>query len=147
MSRRRKFLALSATEKALTLEAAVWLALASLSLKVQPFRRIASHLEMPVSGERTDIDSIRLRLIGHAVARAARHLPWRPVCLPQAMAARSMLKQRGVPSTLYFGMTLEGDSRVMRAHAWLTTGDAAKEIGVIGMPARGEFAVLARYAG
>ncbi len=41
--------------------------------------------------------------IGWAVTRAARYLPFKAVCLPQAMAARVMLERRGVKSIMHFG--------------------------------------------
>jgi hypothetical protein len=43
------------------------------------------------------------REIGWAVTTGARHVPFRAVCLPQALAARMMLKRRRVPSVIHFG--------------------------------------------
>ena len=143
MRRLRNFLALPATEKALALEAAAELAAATLLLAMLPFRHVARRLEGASPPPRSGIDPALLRPIGRAVARAARHLPWHPLCLPQTMAARAMLRRRGIPSTLHFGMALKGEERTMKAHAWLTAGTA----GVIGTPAEGEFTVLARYTG
>jgi hypothetical protein len=40
--------------------------------------------------------------VGWAVTRAVRHVPFNAVCLPQAMAARIMLKRRSVENVLYF---------------------------------------------
>lgn len=68
--------------------------------------------------------------------------PGIPLCLPQALAARVMLRRRGIPSSLYFGIRLDGDDRAMRAHAWVTAGAT----GVVGVPATDEFTVLARYS-
>lgn len=152
MRRLRKFLALSPADRRLAAEAAVLLTAASLTLSLLPFRLVARWLEKPAGQGRPDPDPVLLRPapepalvrpIGHAVVRAARHLPWRPLCLPQALATRAMLRRRGLPSTLYFGVALEGRERVMTAHAWVTVG----ETGVIGAPARDAFTVLARYAG
>ncbi|WP_428245402.1 lasso peptide biosynthesis B2 protein [Ferrovibrio sp.] len=141
LRRWRKFRALPPGEQALALEAAAWLALASPLLLLLPFRHVARWLgdldkETEVGG-----DPVLSRAVGRAVGRAARHLPWHPMCLPQALAARAMLWRRGIPSTLYFGVRLEGAERVMRAHAWVTTGVT----GVVGVPAAGEYTVLARF--
>lgn len=138
----RKFRALPARDRALALEAACLLALASLLLVLLPFRHIARWLGS-LDGEREAVsDPVMARAVGRAVGRAARHLPWHPLCLPQALAARAMLRRRAIPSTLHFGMRLEGDDRTMRAHAWVTAGAT----GVVGVPAAGDFTVLARYS-
>lgn len=136
------FRALPARERALTLEAACLLALAALLLALLPFRHIARWLGSLDGEQEAETDPAMARAVSRAVGRAARHLPWHPVCLPQALAARSMLQRRGIPSTLHFGVRLEGEDRTMRAHAWVTTGAT----GVVGVPATGEFTVLARYS-
>lgn len=138
----RKFRALPARDRALALEAACLLALASLLLVLLPFRHIARWLGNLNGEMEAETDPAVASAIGRAVERAARHLPWQPLCLPQALAARSMLQRRAIPSTLHFGMRLEGDDRTMRAHAWVTTGAT----GVVGVPAAGDFTVLARYS-
>jgi hypothetical protein len=79
------------------------------------------------------------REIGWAVTTAARHVPLRAVCLPQAMAARMMLKRRGVPSVIHFGASKDADA--LDTHAWL---DAAG-IEVTGFPVGGQFAEIACF--
>lgn len=158
MRRLRKLLALPLADQWLAVEAAVWLALAQLLLAALPFRWIAIGLG-PLTRERTDgavatVDLMRqaqVRRIGQAVERTARHLPWTTLCLPQALAAKAMLRRRGVPATVHFGMALSGeettdhaataDRRRMLAHAWVTVG----RTGVVGTPAAGRFAVVARF--
>jgi hypothetical protein len=44
------------------------------------------------------------------------------VCLPQAMAAKWMLRRRRTPSTLYLGLRRE-EKTSLTAHAWLRAGD------------------------
>jgi hypothetical protein len=65
--------------------------------------------------------------IASMVALAARNVPFRTVCLPQAMAARAMLERRGIASVMHFGAGF-GKVKPIDAHAWL---DAA------GMPVTG----------
>ncbi|QJE73279.1 lasso peptide biosynthesis B2 protein [Aerophototrophica crusticola] len=60
-----------------------------------------------------------------AVRAAARHVPWNAVCLPRAMAAKAMLRRRGIGSTLYLGVALRPEPGVQgraAAHAWLRAG-------------------------
>lgn len=142
MGRLRRFLALPATQRLLTIEAALCLAIASLMLALLPFRLVARRLGSQGELAEPDVEPARLRLIGHAVGRAARHLPWRPLCLPQAMAAQAMLRRRAIASTLHFGAKRESQDPVVRAHAWLTAGNS----GVIGAPDQDEFTVLARFS-
>ena len=59
--------------------------------------------------------------IARTIAAAARRLPTRALCYEQALAARMMLKRRGLASRLHFGTgKKDGD---LTAHVWLTSGD------------------------
>jgi hypothetical protein len=91
------------------------------------------------------LDSIGSVLRGWAVTRAARHVPFNAVCLPQAMAARIMLKRRGVDSVLHFGARIGqdkiGQDKPIDAHAWL---DAAG-VEVTGYPVANTFAEIACF--
>ena len=74
------------------------------------------------------------------MTRSARYVPFKAVCLPQAMAARVMLKRRGVPSVMHFGAA-RGDDKPLDAHAWL---DAAG-VEVTGYPVADKFAEIACF--
>ena len=69
-----------------------------------------------------------------------RYVPFKAVCLPQAMAARIMLGRRGVASVLHFGAA-KGKDRPIDAHAWL---DAAG-VEVTGYPVAAQFAEVACF--
>jgi hypothetical protein len=114
-------------KRALLAEALMWLLLARLALVVVPFPRLARRLgsfvapnegrtlqAMAATGSQARIAA----QIGWAVTRAARHAPFKAVCLPQAMAARIMLMRRGVPSVLHFGASRTAGGPI-EAHAWL----------------------------
>ncbi len=77
------------------------------------------------------------RDIGWAVAAAAPFMPFRSVCLQQAMAAHAMLSRRGISSVMHFGAG-KGDQKPIDAHAWL---DAAG-VKVTGYPVSPEMAEL-----
>lgn len=55
--------------------------------------------------------------MGSAVSRAAGLLPWRPTCLPQALAARLMLRRRGIDFESHLGVI---KTSPFKAHAWVT---------------------------
>jgi hypothetical protein len=134
----------------LIVEASFWLALARLVLLFVPFRSIASRLGdfVSPSGARTRLDQVPIspaqtalaREIGWAVTRAARYLPFRAVCLPQAIAARVMLGRRGVASVLHFGAA-KGETKAIETHAWL---DAAG-VDVTGYPVARNFVEVACF--
>ena len=141
MRRWRSFRALPPRDRLEALEAAAALSLASFLLVLLPFRHLARWMGDTGPGPVPDADPRVAHAVGRAVERAARHLPWRPVCLPQALAARAMLRRRGVVSTLHFGLRLQGTRRSMEAHAWVTAGTIA----VVGVPAADGFTVIARF--
>lgn len=134
----------------LAAEAAFWLLLARLALIFVPFSILARHLgsfRSPADARalqgRTMIsrDEVRLAVeVGWAVTRVAHHLPFEAKCLPQAMAARIMLKRRGVASVMHFGAA-KGRDKPIDAHAWL---DAAG-IEVTGYPVAEGFAEIACF--
>ena len=74
-----------------------------------------------------------------AIETAARHLPWKPVCLPQAVTAQWMLRRRGIPSTVYLGAD---PARGYDAHAWVRVGALV----VTGGPGQDRFTVVSSFA-
>jgi hypothetical protein len=141
--------------RAVLIEAVAWLLVARLSLIFVSFPRLARRLGTLVAP--TDARALLAKLgakqdqariaeeVGWAVTRAARHVPFNAVCLPQAMAARIMLKRRGVDSVLHFGARIGqdkvGPDKPIDAHAWL---DAAG-IEVTGYPVASTFAEIACF--
>lgn len=138
------------SRRTLLLEAVAWLLLARVSLLLFSFPRLAQHLgtvvtptdpraQRAASGNSTDAARLAAE-IGWAVTRAARHVPFKAVCLPQAMAARLMLRRRGVDSVLHFGAKI-GQAKPIDAHAWL---DAAG-VKVTGYPVADAFTEIACF--
>jgi hypothetical protein len=136
--------------RTLVIEAVACLLLARLVLIFVPFPRVARRLGdfVPPTDPRAlrakvpvDADAAQLaQEIGWAVTRAARYVPFKAVCLPQAMAARVMLKRRGVASVMHFGAA-KGTEKPLDAHAWL---DAAG-VEVTGYPVAANFAEIACF--
>jgi hypothetical protein len=107
-------------EAGLLAEAALCLAVARAATLILPFRWLAASMSAarparPLSPEQ------RVAAIGRvteAVGRAARHVPFRAVCLQQAIVAQYMLRRRGIETSVQFGARFEGDE--LEAHAWVT---------------------------
>ena len=137
--------------RALLPEAVVFLLAARLALIFVPFPRLARRLGTfvpPTDPRAAQARTRPLRRseaqlaedIGWAVTRAARYVPFKAVCLPQAMAAQVMLKRRGVQSVMHFGAA-KGTDKPLDAHAWL---DAAG-VEVTGYPVAEDFAEIACF--
>lgn len=148
--RLRSFAQVGNRRRALLAEAVAWLLLTRLALLLVPFPRLARRLgtfvppsdARAVAARRSGAPSATTLAeeIGWAVTRAARHVPFNAVCLPQAMTARIMLKRRGVGSVLHFGAA-KGDQKPLDAHAWL---DAAG-VEVTGYPVAAKFTEIACF--
>ncbi|HZD91599.1 MAG TPA: lasso peptide biosynthesis B2 protein [Pseudolabrys sp.] len=146
--RLRRLAEVGPARRALMLEAVVCLVLARLGLIVVPFPKLARRLghfvppcDPRVSAARERGPQAALAVeIGWAVTRAARYLPFKAVCLPQAMAAQMMLRRRGVASVMHFGAA-RGEEKPLDAHAWL---DAAG-VEVTGYPVGPKFAEIACF--
>ena len=146
----RRFGEVDNRRRALLPEAVTCLFAARLALVFIPFPRLARHLGtfVPPTDARaaqaaTEAAPDQVKLaedIGWAVTRAARYVPFKAVCLPQAMAARVMLKRRGVQSVMHFGAA-KGSDKPLDAHAWL---DAAG-VEVTGYPVAENFAEIACF--
>ena len=138
-------------DAALLAEASVRLAAARIAIATRPFPAIARKMggfmapqhaaakaePHPPSPEDQEI----ARKIGWAVTRAARHLPFEAVCLPQAMAGHAMLKKRNIFGIIHFG-TMRGEAMSLAAHAWLNAGD----VEVTGYPVEAAFTEIACIA-
>lgn len=106
-------------------EGAVALAVAGSLLGLLPFRwvaRLAGAVEPGGHGVPLAADPAA-DAIGRAIDAAASRLPWRPVCLPRALAGSLMLRRRGIPSRLVLGVRRDQDG--LAAHAWLLTAAGA----------------------
>jgi len=116
---------------AVMVEASLLLGISRLLVLFIPFGRWRKSLGVisarpQQTDERIAVDTatqIRARAIGRQVTRAAHKVPFRAVCLPQAMAARWMLARRGIETQLYVGARKSEKDRAFDFHAWLMLGD------------------------
>ncbi len=112
----------------LAVEAVLLLSFFRVGLKLVPVRRIIravcrgsakstnSEAVLPATAREV---ALRVRW---AVESAARNSPARFVCFPQSLAGYLMLRRRGVPSTIVYGVARSAEGAVL-AHTWLMLGD------------------------
>jgi Transglutaminase-like superfamily len=146
----RRFGQIDRRRRVLLAEAVACLFVARLALIFVPFPRLARRLGTLVPPADPRAAQLRMAIgpgaarraeeIGWAVTRAARYVPFKAVCLPQAMAARVMLKRHGIKSVMHFGAA-QGKDKPLDAHAWL---DAAG-VEVTGYPINEGFAEIACF--
>jgi hypothetical protein len=112
--RLRKWQNLSVPERRLAIEALIFLLWARIIFALLPVPKAFQicRLRSRAGSTRASAEDIRL-----AVSRAACHAPFKAVCLQRAFAAFLMLRRRGLPATVHFGVKRQGDAS-LSAHAW-----------------------------
>lgn len=124
----RAFVRAPAAARAMGLEAALFLLLARLLVKYVPMRYWRRRLVTAREPESTGVppphapDRRLPRRVARVVRRAAHHVPFPAVCLPQAMTLQWMLRRRGVGSCLVLGARRKAHCPGLDFHAWLTVG-------------------------
>ena len=137
-----RFAALPRAERARAVEAAALLLVARLAVGLMPFRW-ALKLFRVDRGDRGGgrVSATEAADVRRAIARAARHVPFRAVCLQQAFAALLMLRRRGLAATVHLGLARQASSAELKAHAWSRCGD----VPVTGEAAAKDFTPVASF--
>ncbi|HEX8400894.1 MAG TPA: lasso peptide biosynthesis B2 protein [Allosphingosinicella sp.] len=138
----RRLARLSRDNRRVLVEALWTLAAASLVIRLLPFRRTAELMQGGAGRSRPD-EAAAERLIAQcrwAVQRWADRVPWRAVCFQRGLTLHLMLRRRGIPSTLHYGVA-QGGEKGLRAHVWIT----AEGRPVLGVDEAEGFACLAVY--
>lgn len=117
----RRLNELGRDDRALLLEAAAGLLVASLAIRLLPFRTLAGRLagHAPDNGGRSIGRGAEIGRVTWAVEACARRLPWRIVCFQKGVAVHRMLLRRGIASTLHYGVAQKPE-RGLSAHVWVT---------------------------
>lgn len=111
----------SPAERRAVAEAFATLVAASLTVRFLPFRRIAAFARRPVTAAPPADPAAAVALVAWAVGAAARRARFRAVCIERGLAAQSMLRRRGVATTLHYGVARrDGD---LTAHVWVRWGN------------------------
>ena len=79
--------------------------------------------------------------VGWAIWRAEQTLPFDVLCLPQALVARRMLRNRGIASVMFFGVEDAESLEGIGTHAWVLAGP----VEVTGFPQASRYRVFASY--
>ena len=125
----RKFVRLRARDRAVLTRTVLTLAAARLATWFLPFgvgRRLLVRSERPRDSRLTG-EQVRW-----AMAQAQRVVP-KATCLPQALAAESLLTHSGLPAELQIGVKKTADGK-LTAHAWVVSegrivvGDLGREL-------------------
>lgn len=138
----RKFRHLSSAQRKLVAEALLMLAASSAGIRFLPFRRIAAAAARESSRRiAPEWDKFTTtRQIRWAVQATATMVPWRTVCFQKGLAAHAMLRRRGIPSVLHYGVRNLPEGG-MGAHVWVCV-DGQTVLGGAEAPA---FACLATF--
>jgi hypothetical protein len=130
------------TNGLLFVEAALALTLSSIAIAVLPFARLARWLSQgdlrAVCG--TNDAQTAIRRGRWAVEAAARRLPWKTVCFQKGLAYHLMMRRRGIPTVLHYGVGRDLEEG-LRAHVWVSHAG----IPCIGGEVAAEFVCLATY--
>jgi Transglutaminase-like superfamily len=119
----RRWQTLSTREQWLALEALSCLFLARVILAMFPFATALQIMKQRTAGRTVCAGiSSNAEEIKRAVSRAARHAPFKAVCLQQAFAAFFMLHRRNLPATVHLGVRRQ-EGAALAAHAWSMSGD------------------------
>lgn len=140
----RRLRQLSPPDRWLLLEALLHLVTAQVALRYLPFRwlvwwfqRPTRRLELAGEARQAAIKKVRL-----AIHYTNLWLGLKAVCFPRSIAAQTMLRRRGVSTTLYYGAATLPDLGKLTAHVWLQDGDT----GIVAHENSSQFQILARYS-
>lgn len=126
----------------LLLEAALYLLLARLALRLVPFQFLTRFFARPArqpelaGNQRSETRSA----VQRAIWLVAPRLPGKIVCFPKAIAAQALLRRRRIGTVLYYGAKTVGGTR-LQSHVWVQDGEHP----VVGKLASQDFAVISRY--
>lgn len=139
-----KFLALRLSEKFIFLEAFGLLAFSKIAVRIIPFRKMAAHLgDINKAAGLLSATQMKEALgVRHIIFMTSANVPWKSVCLDQALTAMMMLNRRKLPNTLYLGVKIDEAKRKIEAHAWVKCNDKI----LVGGPQSKEFKVVAFFS-
>ncbi len=141
LEKAKRFAVLPWRDRVMLVEALLLLSVASLAIGLLPFRNVVSvGSAASDAGAGPSAQPGLVRKCRWAVTAWANRVPWRAVCFQRGLALHWMLRRRGVPSLLHYGVGRSEDGE-LRAHVWVSvTGEI-----VLGGEVADQFACLATY--
>jgi hypothetical protein len=113
-----RFLGLPAADRSLVIRSVLLVGAARLALWVLPFNTARRLFARPA--RHSPVPHPTTERIGWAISVAKRFVP-KANCLPQALAAESLLTRNGYPVELRIGV-VKTDQGGLEAHAWVESG-------------------------
>jgi hypothetical protein len=107
--------------QALLIEALVAIAVASAAIRLRAFKRAIRMGSLPLTDR--PVQGGITEDVRWAVEAAARHVPWRAMCIQQGLALQWMLRRRGVDARLHYGIAKD-EIGELQAHVWVAAGGA-----------------------
>ncbi|MCC5939970.1 MAG: lasso peptide biosynthesis B2 protein [Balneolaceae bacterium] len=114
-------------------------------LFVLPFKHFSKLLGKPADKHSEDApnpDPAYTATVSRYISNCSRLVPWDSKCLAQAAAGKMMMRKKGIPATVFFGVKKGDGNEKIKAHAWLSVGP---EI-VLGGDVAGEYSPISRFA-
>ena len=141
---RTKLALLTPANCGLLLEATLHLLAARLALHLLPFHWLTWWFQRMVRSPELGCAArqLAIQIVCLSLYVANRRLSINAVCFPLSMAAQTMLRRRGVSTTLYYGAATLSDPGQLTAHVWLQDGDK----GIVAHENISQFQILARYS-
>jgi hypothetical protein len=109
----RNLARLSTSERRLLVEALALMPRAAVAIRLRPFPQTVGFGSVPL-GPAKPVDVARLSSLIGAVAR---RMPFRALCFEQGLTLQRMLRRRGYPVILHYGVETKG---ALAAHVWVT---------------------------
>ena len=126
MNKAIRFIQIPFADKLLHIEAVLFLCTAKLVIRLFPLRRVApfiGSLDDQAREELTGKEKERSLQVRHSISRGAKTVPWKSVCLDQALAGQIMLSRRKIPASLCLGAIKDPDDKdKLQGHAWILCG-------------------------
>lgn len=143
ISKVRTFYKIDKETKINFIKAYIYSGVARVFIIFMPFNRLRKIMGKykKESNEIVDVNTHKIaKKIGWAVSEAARYTPWNSKCLVQALTTQRMMKEKGISTTIYLGVS-KGKDNEMLAHAWIRCGSYI----ITGGANKNEYVVVAKF--
>lgn len=143
-SRFKRLLNLKREDWALAAEAATYLTAASLAIRQLPFRYVVRSAISAGHSKRKLDDVTHQAIIDSvvwAIEACAKRMPWKIMCFQKGIAAQRLLRRRGIPAMLHYGISSKAEGGGLKAHVWVTSAT----IPVVGHEVANEYACVATF--
>lgn len=132
-----RFYRMGRERRRLFLRASTLLTIASAAVAFLPFRTAIRFGAVPLGARRRDSPADCVS----AVESAARHLPWRTMCIEKGLAVQRLLRSAGADALLHYGARHDQETGKLQAHVWVSLAGNI----VIGAEEAGDFAEIATF--